>query len=268
MKEIFNKLIVAGIVCALFAGCGQKTTEHRFVQGTIEGLLGDDSIPEAVAQVLKSVDNTPGDERFEAIMGDKDSDVSVWGLMKCNDQQSAQGYGITVIKGGVETDLLIRHGNQPKAYYDESSGKLWFSGAAIEGTGTLVERPYLITFDQQGKAVIEASIDPYEMQQALIERISYSIDGQEITLFANKKELTTATSTTKDMGGFLDDPIWIGEQITYMLGHQLTVCFVPGIDFVVGKVLIYDDMPTIAANVDLISNGNFRISDFRAIKED
>jgi hypothetical protein len=136
----------------------------------------------------------------------------------------------------------------------------------MEGTGTLVERPYLIQFDENNHAAIKASIDPYDMQQELCKRITYSIDGQNITLYADEKPIATVTNQTKDMGEFYDDPIWIGEQIEYQVGKKLTVCFVPGISFVTGKVLIYDDMPTIAADVELTADG-FNLSDFRVLQE-
>ena len=38
----------------------------------------------------------------------------------------------------------------------------------------------------------------------------------------------------------------------------------PGVNFVVGKILHYDDMPTISATVKLNDDGSFTLSDFKA----
>ena len=107
------------------------------------------------------------------------------------------------------------------------------------------------------------SIDPYEMQQALCKALTYSIDGQEITFYADGKELAKATNKMEDMGGFMDDAIYIGEQIAYGIEGPLTVQVTPGINFVVGKVLQYDDMPTITATVTLGEDGNITLGDFK-----
>ena len=52
------------------------------------------------------------------------------------------------------------------------------------------------------------------------------------------------------MGGFMDDAIYVGEQISYSIEGPLTVHVTPGVNFVVGKVLLYDDMPTFSATVN------------------
>jgi hypothetical protein len=132
----------------------------------------------------------------------------------------------------------------------------------MEGTGVNVERPYLLRFDDNGYASIANSIDPYEMQQALCKVLTYSINGEEITFYAEGKPLTTVTNTVKDMGGFMDDAIYVGEQISYGIEGPITVHVTPGVNFVVGKVLHYDDMPTFSATVTLEENGP-KLSDFK-----
>ena len=132
----------------------------------------------------------------------------------------------------------------------------------MEGTGVNVERPYLLRFDDDGYAHIVNSIDPYEMQEALRKVLTYSIDGQEITFFADGQEIAKATNTMEDMGGFMDDAIYIGEQIAYSIEGPLTVHVTPGVNFVVGKVLHYDDMPTISATVTMTDSG-LTLSDFK-----
>ena len=106
------------------------------------------------------------------------------------------------------------------------------------------------------------SIDPYEMQQALCKALTYSINGQEITFYAEGKELAKASNTIEDMGGFMDDGIYIGEQISYGIEGPITVHVTPGVNFVVGKILHYDDMPTISATVTMTESGP-TLSDFK-----
>ena len=66
------------------------------------------------------------------------------------------------------------------------------------------------------------------------------------------------------MGGFDDDAVWIGEQLTYDInGSDLYVQAVPGVNFIVGKVLHYEDMPTISARVTLNNDGSFTLSELR-----
>ena len=103
------------------------------------------------------------------------------------------------------------------------------------------------------------------MQEALCKALTYSINGQEITFFADDQEIAKATNTMEDMGGFMDDAIYIGEQIAYSIEGPLTVHVTPGVNFVVGKVLHYDDMPTISATVTMTDSG-LTLSDFKVEK--
>ena len=58
--------------------------------------------------------------------------------------------------------------------------------------------------------------------------------------------------------------MWIGEQLTYdVSGENIYVHVVPGVNFVTGKVLHYDDMPTISALVTLTDGGGFTLSDVK-----
>ena len=92
------------------------------------------------------------------------------------------------------------------------------------------------------------------MQEAWCKALTYSIDGQDITFYANGKPLTTVTNHMEDMGGFMDDAIYVGEQISYSIEDSLTVHVTPGLNFAVGKVLHYDDMPTFSATFQLDQN--------------
>ena len=263
MKQMKQWLMVAAVVvqCCMMTGC--KGNAQRPVNGTFEGLIGKGTPPEAVLDATKKLAVT--DERLETVMEDKASGVAVYSLMNCSDEVSCEGYGMLIAKGDVPTAMpQIRHGRMPRARYDATTGDLWIVGSDIEGTGINVERPYLLRFDADGHAEIASEIDPYEIQQALCKALTYSIDGQEITFYAEGKELAKATNTMKDMGGFMDDAIYIGEQIAYGIEGPLTVHVTPGVNFVVGKVLHYDDMPTISATVIRTDDGNFKLSDFKA----
>ena len=263
MKEIKQWLMVAAVValCGTMTGC--KGNAQRPVNGTMEEASQIGEAPQAVVDLMKQVTI---DDRYETVMEDKAGGVAVYSLLKCSDSISSEGYGMVVAKGDVKTALpQLRHGRMPRARYDAATGDLWILGSDMEGTGVNVERPYLLRWDDDGYASIVTSINPYEMQQALCKALTYSIDGREITFYAEGKELAKATNTMEDMGGFMEDAIYIGEQIAYGIEGPLTVQVTPGVNFVVGKVLHYDDMPTIGATVTLNDDGSIALSDFKAM---
>ena len=262
MKEIKQWLMVAAVVavCGMMTGC--KGNAQRPVNGTMEEAVAPSEAPEAVMDVMKHVSI---DERYETLMEDKTTGVSVYSLLNCGDTVSSEGYGIVVGKGEVKTALpQLRHGRMPRTRYDAATGDLWILGSDMEGTGVNVERPYLLRFGDDGYASIVTSIDPYEIQKAVCQVLTYSIDGQEITFYANGKELAKVTNKMEDMGGFMDDAIYVGEQISYSIEGPLTVHVTPGVNFVVGKILHYEDMPTISATVTLMDDAFFSLSDFKA----
>ena len=262
MRQMKQWLTVAAVIalCGTMMGC--KGNAQRPVNGTMEEAVAPSDAPQAVYDLMKQVNL---DERYETVMEDKTTGVAVYSLLNCGDTVSSEGYGIVVGKGDVKTALpQLRHGRMPRARYDAATGDLWILGSDMEGTGVNVERPYLLRFDDNGYASIANSIDPYEMQQALCKVLTYSINGQEITFYGDGKELAKATNKMEDMGGFMDDAIYIGEQISYSIEGPITVHVTPGVNFVVGKVLHYDDMPTISATVTLKDDGGFSLSDFKA----
>ena len=263
MKQMKQWLMVAAVVALCGAMTGCKGTAQRPVKGTFESPIGKGTAPEAVLDATKKMAVT--DERLETVMEDKANGVAVYSLLNCSDEVSSEGYGMLIAKGDVPTAMpQIRHGRMPRARYDAATGDLWIVGSDIDGTGVNVERPYLLRFDADGHADIVREIDPYDIQQALCKVLTYSINGQEITFYAEGNELAKATNTMEDMGGFMDDAIYIGEQIAYGIEGPLTVQVTPGVNFVVGKILHYDDMPTISATVTLDENGGITLSDFKA----
>ena len=260
MRQTAQWLIVAAVValCGMTTGC--KDNAQRPVNGTMEEAVALGDAPQSVVDLMKRVNIN---ENYETLMEDKTNGVSVWSLLKCSDTISSEGYGMVVAKGDVKTALpQLRHGRMPRARYDTTTGDLWIVGADIEGTGVNVEHLYLLHFDENSYASIINSIEPYEMQEAWRKALTYSIDGQDITFYAEGQPLTTVTNQIEDMGGFMDDAIYIGEQIDYSIEGTITVHITPGVNFVVGKVLHYDDMPTISATVTVTESGPL-LSDFR-----
>ena len=255
MKKKKQWLMAAAVVAlcgTMMMGCKDKGSAQLPVNGTMEEALAQGDAPQAVVDLMKRVNI---DDRYETVMEDKTTGVAIYSLLKCADTISSEGYGMVIAKGDVKTAMpQMLHGRMPRARYDAATGDLWIVGGAMEGTGVNVERPYLLRFGEDGYASIVNSIDPYEMQEAWRKVLTYSINGLEITFYANGKPLTSVTNHIEDMGGFLDDAIYIGEQISYSIEDSLTVHVTPGVNFVVGKVLHYDDMPTFSATVPLNQN--------------
>ncbi|MBQ2104361.1 MAG: hypothetical protein II478_04225, partial [Bacteroidales bacterium] len=75
--------------------------------------------------------------------------------------------------------------------------------------------------------------------------------------------LCTVTNTITDMGGLdIEQPVWIGEQISYSLKDgDLYLQVTPGVKFTTGLVLMYDDMPELTAKVAMSGNGYLQIGD-------
>ena len=265
MKEMKQWLMIAAVVTlcgAMMTGC--KGNAQRPVNGTMEEAVAVGEAPQAVVDLMKHVNI---DECYETLLEDKTTGVGVWSLLKCSDTISSEGYGMVVAKGDVKTALpQLRHCRMPRARYDAATGDLWILGSDMEGTGVNVERPYLLRFGDDGYASIVNSVDPYEMQEAIRKVLTYSIDGQDITFYNKGKKLVTVTNHIEDMGGFMDDAIYIGEQVSYSIEGPLTVHITPGVNFVVGKVLHYDDMPTFSATVNLAAE-SIELGDFQVDAE-
>lgn len=255
MKQMKQWLMMAAAVVALcgsMTGC--KADAGKPVNGTMDNPVEMGNAPEAVYNVMKKITRT--DERLETLMEDKASGVAVYSLMRCDDETSSEGYGILVAKGDVVTAFpKIRHGNMPRARYDAQTDDLWLACGEVEGTGVLAEALYCLHFDDKGHAEVTDVINPYLVQQAACKMLTYKVDGQEITFYSEGKQLAQVTNHITDMGEIMDDAIYIGEQITYSIDTPMTVHITPGLNFVTGKVLLYDDMPTFNASWDVLAGG-------------
>ena len=256
------------IICGMgrFASCFDGRALLK-MNGVLEEPVSD-KLPE---QVEKLYATTKKVHPFE-IMNDSANNVSVFGIGELDDGVSTEGYGVTITKKATSTTFnYIRNSRQPRAFYDSASNSLWLASCVMEGTGTNVEQLYKMQFGSDNdSAHIVATLEPYQMQEKIIEYMHYSVKGEEITLYANGIELATTKNTVTDMGGLdAEQPIWIGEQISYDLNNgQPRVCFVPGLKFTTGLVLTYDDMPTLSASIDMKEDGSYGLSDFKVEKSD
>ena len=177
-------------------------------------------------------------------------------------ETSTEGYGIEVTKEAMTLIFPdIRNTRQPQAKYNAETGDLWLTSSAMEGTGVRVEWLHQIRFGENELAYVKTEVNPYGVQQELLQRLAYAIEGETITLYDGDKLLATVTNTVKEMGGFDDEqPLWIGEQLYYdVSGDEPKVIFTPGVKFITGLVLTYDDMPELSAPITIDENGLFTI---------
>ncbi|MBP5277298.1 MAG: hypothetical protein J6Z18_02235 [Prevotella sp.] len=250
-------------VSMLFCGCESTKAGYPLVAGTLDGALPADSAP---AKVLEAIN---GASRFHQhdILNDTVNDVAVFSLDEVDDT-ATEGYGIVVVKGSTSTTFPnIRHTRQPLARYDQATGDLWLTSSAMEGTGIQVEWLYLLRFHDDNTAYVSATVNPYDVQQALCQRLGYAIHDQEITLYDGKRSIGTATNTLSDMGGFdADQPLWIGEQLCYDISGEVPALLItPGVKYTTGLVLTYGDMPMVTGSLTVDEKGQITIGELETI---
>lgn len=264
-KKRIVRMVAALVVCGFIMACKGKDIKVKPVSGTIEETFG---LERASSQVHEAMASVTLDDRYENTFDDQAEGVAVWSLMRLDEEQSSEGMGIVVVKDGKATAFPdIRHGRQPSARYDEETRTLWLACGDMEGTGVNVQRLYRLHIDDDGSACIEQSIDPYDMQQALLQRLGYNIDGQSISFYDKKRLLCCVTDTVSDMGGFDEEPVWIGEQLSYDISSEsIRVLCTPGLKYVTGLVLNYDVMPTIVADVEMTPDSSLTIDNIK-VKE-
>lgn len=279
-KTLIALLVIAGLS---LTSCNQKYTKP--LNGVLDFVFKSE-VPEKVNKIKQEFGF---DENYEKLLDEKKDGVGVYSVYGFKDGTSSEGYGIVIRKDGVWSAFPeICHGKNPLARYDKKRNSLWLTGGVMEGTGVFVEKLYHIKFNEDGKAYIAGNIDPYIMQEELCKKFSYSIKNDKITFYAGEskperhltnprlwfdkitssgvRELCVRENKVKDMGGFDKDAIWIGEQLFYDIsGDDLYVYFVPGVKFVTGLVLHYENMPTLTARITIDKDGHFTLSDENSV---
>lgn len=263
-----NRLHKKRIWSALLAFCGlalAAACTRAPQQRAACGVLDEPVVCQMPREIRQALEATQKVHPFE-ILDDEAHSVCVLGIGELDEGRSTEGYGIMVQRNATSTLFPdIRHSRQPQARYDTQDSTLWYASCVMEGTGVHAEQLYHIAFcAANDSARIAGTIEPYRMQQALLEHLRYTLGGEQITFYADGEEIAQARISTADMGPTdTEEPVWIGEQISYDLSQdRLRVCFVPGIRFASGPVLFYDDMPTLSADITLAGDGSFTLSAF------
>lgn len=249
-------ILTLSALILFLSSCGSQNDIFS-VAGTLESSLPTDSAPSAVLEAMERAERY---HQYE-IMSDTANSISVEAIAEADTIQT-EGYGIVVVKGATSTTFPnLRNTRSPMAAYDKQRAILWLSCSAIEGTGIHVDWLHQIRFNDGDEAYIAHTLNPYDLQQQLCQRLGYTIDGQDITLWDDTNKIVTVTNTVTNMGGFDDElPVWIGEQITYDLtGPEPHLLITPGVKYVTGLVLTYDDLPTLAAPLAIADDGTVSI---------
>lgn len=256
-KSFIGLAIVFFAIGLMTAGCKTASVETKQMAGTMDEPVPSDMMPDSIQQATAKAMKYHCHE----LMNDSVNEVYVASIDEM-DEISTVGYGIQVTKGAMSTTFPnIRNSRELQATYNAKTGDLWLTSSAMEGTGIRVEWLYQIRFGENELAYVKTEVNPYGVQQELLQRLAYAIEGETITLYDGDKLLATVTNTVKDMGGFDDEqPLWIGEQLYYdVSGDEPKVIFTPGVKFITGLVLTYDDMPELSAPITIDENGLFTI---------
>ena len=281
--RLIGIIAVLTIIVLSLTSCNQKYTKP--LNGVLDFVFKSE-VPEKVNKINEEFGF---DEKYEILLDEKQDGVGVYSITGFTDGTSSEEFGIVIRKDGVWSAFPeICHGKNPLARYDKKRNCLWLTGGVMEGTGVFVEELYHIKFKNDGKAYIAGVIDPYIMQEELCKKFSYSIKNDMITFYAGEKkserhltnplrwfdkisssgvrELCVRENKMKDMGGFDKDAIWIGEQLFYDIsGDDPYVYFIPGVKFVTGLVLHYENMPTLTARITIDKDGHFTLSDENSV---
>ena len=256
-KSFIGLAIVFFAIGLMTAGCKTASVETKQMAGTMDEPVPSDMMPDSIQQATAKAMKYHCHE----LKNDSVNEVYVASIDEM-DEISTVGYGIQVTKGAMSTTFPnIRNSREPQATYNAKTGDLWLTSSAMEGTGIRVEWLHQIRFGENELAYVKTEVNPYGVQQELLQRLAYAIEGETITLYDGDKLLATVTNTVKDMGGFDDEqPLWIGEQLYYdVSGDEPKVIFTPGVKFITGLVLTYDDMPELSAPITIDENGLFTI---------
>lgn len=256
-KALINIAIALFAIGMMMTGCKTESVDKKPLAGIIEGPLQPDTIPDTVQQAYTKAFKY----HCHDLLNDTINKILVSSIDEI-DQTSSEGYGINVTKGAMTTTFRnIRNTREPQATYDDKTGDLWLTSSAMEGTGVRVEWLHQIRFGDNDQAFVKTEVNPYGVQQELLQRMGYDIKGDTISLYDGDKLLATVINSVKGMGGFDNEqPLWIGEQLYYdVSGGEPKVIFTPGMKFTAGLVLLYDNMPDLSAPITIDENGMFTI---------
>ena len=256
-KNFISFSIALFAIGVMMAGCKTASVEVKQMAGTMDEPMPSDTMPDHVQQALVKGTKYHSYE----LLNDTVNEVCVKGIVEV-DETSTEGYGIEVTKGAMSTTFPnIRNTREPQATYNAKTGDLWLTSSAMEGTGVRVEWLYQIRFGENELAYVKTLVNPYDVQQQLLQRLGYTIEGENISLYDGAKLMATVKNTVGEMGSFdSEQPLWIGEQLYYdVSGDEPKVVFTPGVKYTTGLVLTYDDMPELSAPVTVDENGMITI---------
>ena len=255
--------IAAIVVLLVMGGCKNRNITTRQMAGTMDEPVPTEVMPDSILTTLDKASRYHN----HTLMSDEANKISVEAIDVLtqdgsSEEFSTQGYGIVITKASQSIIFPnMRNTRQPMAKYNARTGDLWLTTSAVEGTGVRVDWLHQIRFGEDDMAFVKTEVNPYGVQQELLKRLRYTIEGKTITLYDGDKQLATVTNTVTDMGGFDNEqPLWIGEQLYYDVSRdEPQVVFVPGVKYTTGLVLTYDDMPELIAPITIDENGMFTI---------
>ena len=167
-KTFINLAIVFFAMGMMMAGCKTASVNRKPLAGTMEEPMLSDLMPDHVQQALaKAIKYHCHD-----LLNDTVNEIYVSSIDEV-DETSTEGYGINVTKAAITTTFQnIRHTREPQARYNAKTGDLWLTSSAMEGTGVRVEWLHQIRFGDNELAYVKTEVNPYGVQQELIERLS------------------------------------------------------------------------------------------------
>ncbi|MBR3288833.1 MAG: hypothetical protein IKI71_03635 [Lachnospiraceae bacterium] len=202
---------------------------------------------------------------FECIYGGLDEKISVWSLMRSNNEESLDYYGIIVYFNEKEYQFAnLCHGKNPVADYNDKTKELYIACDVVEGTG--VHSEVLYVFDLKNDEVKHiATLDPYDVQQYFAEKMSFDVKENVITFKFNNKVIGNMVNLEGGDGALRT--IVVGEQIAYEFDeeHNIKVNVIPGIKFGPGTNIYYEESPTLVADVKY--SNEFKLSNIRITEE-
>jgi hypothetical protein len=262
-RKTYISFAVAILAIAMMtAGCRNARVEKKQLAVTMETPVPSDVMPDRVQQAMTKAMKYHSHDLFN----DTANEILVSSIDEV-DETSTEGYGINVTKGAISTTFPnIHNTRQPQAGYNAATGDLWLTSSAMEGSGVRVEWLHLIRFGDNDLAYVKTEVNPYGVQQELLQRLSYSIKGETISLYDGDKLLATVTNSLKEMGDFDEQPLWIGEQLYYDVSSgDPKVIFIPGVKYASAPVLFYDDMPELSVPITIDENGLFTLHEITVI---